>query len=95
MLVIKMLSLLCLILLGLSFAVLNSGSVHLNYYFGELDLPFALVTIVILCTGALLGLLSAGFRILRLKRENSKLQRELKLMSREKSESEAIPLDRQ
>jgi putative membrane protein len=83
MLVVKILLSVCLILLGSAFAALNAGSVHLDYYFGQMDLPFALVAIFLLSVGVLVGALVVGFKLLRLRRDNFKLRRQVKQLSGE------------
>jgi putative membrane protein len=83
MLVVKILLSVCLILLGSAFAALNAGTVNLNYYFGELDLPFALVAIALIAIGVVLGAVVVGFKLLRLRRDNFMLRRQVKQLSGE------------
>ncbi len=92
MLVIKLLLFICVLLLGSAFAALNSGNVHLNYYFGGMDLPFALVAVILLAIGALLGVLVTGIKILRLKRDNFRMRLQLKAVSKESTEPETNSL---
>ncbi len=41
--------------IGLTFAVLNAGTVELKYYLGTLSMPLALLMVITLLVGALLG----------------------------------------
>ncbi len=94
MLVIKLILFICLILLGSAFAALNSGNVHLNYYFGELDLPFALVAIALLSMGVLLGVLVVSIKMLRLRRDNFMMRRQVKQLSGEPIKPHTTSLER-
>ena len=78
----RILSAIALVLLigvGITFTVLNPQQVTLNYLLGSLQLPLAVLVVLVLAVGAVLGLLVAGFMILRLKRENRKLRRGTRL----------------
>ncbi|MGA7799685.1 MAG: LapA family protein [Gammaproteobacteria bacterium] len=83
---------LVLLLLGLSFAVLNATSVPLNYYLGEVDLPLALVVVASLVLGAILGVLVSLGIVLRLKRQVRHLRRQVQTAEKEVSNLRAIPL---
>ncbi len=58
---------------GSLFAVLNSESVSLDYYFGVQDLPLSVVLAFTLLVGALLGMLAGTKKIMGLKRKNATL----------------------
>lgn len=70
------------LLVGISFSILNSQGVHLNYYFGSWDLPLSLALMLTLGLGAILGLLGSVSVIIRLKREISKLKKGMKHVER-------------
>lgn len=89
---IRLLLFLVLILLGAAFTVLNDGSVHLDYYFGALDLSFSLILIVTLAVGALLGVLASLGTLFRMKRENAQLRRQVRLTSEEVRNLRSIPI---
>jgi putative membrane protein len=71
-----------ILLVGISFSILNSQVAHLNYYFGSWDLPLSMALMLTLGAGALLGLLGSVGVIIRLKREISKLKKNMKHVER-------------
>ena len=71
-------TLLVLILFGLSFAVLNAEPVSLNYYFGYRDIPLSMIVVLSLAGGAVIGLLVGMGTILRLKQQVGGLRRQLR-----------------
>ena len=60
--------------IGLTFAILNSSQVTLNYYVGELHLALSLLLVIVLGIGILCGILISLKSIVRLKSENSRLK---------------------
>jgi putative membrane protein len=89
---IKLLFFLFLILLGSAFAVMNTGNIQIDYYFGELDLPLPLVLIATLGIGALLGVVASLGSLLRLKHQNAELRRKASLAQEEVKNLRAIPI---
>lgn len=81
-----------LILLGISFAILNSSSVSLNYYFGHTEISLSLLLVLTLGVGALLGFLLATPSIFRLKRAQAKLKSRIKQAELEVENLRAIPI---
>ncbi len=67
-----------LVVLGLSFAVLNSQLVSLNYYFGFREVPLSMVVVLSLAAGATIGVLVSVSLLLRSKAQNSQLRRKLR-----------------
>ena len=68
-----------LFLLILSFAIVNTDPVTVRYYLGyHWEAPLVVVLLVAVCIGALVGLLSALFQVLRLRRQLAALRRELR-----------------
>lgn len=80
------------ILLGISFAVLNAEEVKLNYYFGTTSLPLSLVTVIAFAIGAILGILVSLFLILRLKSQNAKLRRTIRNAEKEVKNLRNLPI---
>ena len=74
--------LLIIIVLGLTFAILNAELVSLNYYFGTRQISLSLLMVLCLGVGVLLGLLAALFPILRLKRKNYYLKSQIKQLEK-------------
>lgn len=78
--------------IGLAFAVLNAGTVELKYYLGTLSIPLALLLVITLLVGALLGgVASVGF-ILQQRRENNRLRKRLSLIETELKNLREIPI---
>lgn len=81
-----------LMLLGISFAVLNAEPVLINFYVGSSKLPLSLLLVLALIFGVVLGLIVSLTHYIRLKRANSRLRQRLKLVEKEVSNLRAIPL---
>jgi len=78
--------------IGLSFTVLNASLVHLDYYFSSGEFPLSLLIVIALAIGALFGVLASLSAVLRVKRELSKLKKDLKLKDQEIKNLRAIPM---
>lgn len=83
-----------LLTLGLSFSLLNSTPVELNYYFGTVELPLVFALVFALAVGALLGILGMTGVAIKLKRENMRLKKIIKASEREQSQLRALSKDR-
>jgi putative membrane protein len=81
-----------LIGLGASFASMNAGTVRLDFYFVVRDVPVSLALVLTLAAGALIGMLSVGGLVVRLKHENSELRRKMRLTSEEVNNLRALPI---
>jgi putative membrane protein len=90
--VLKYLIIIAAMVLGAVFAVMNAGSVTVNYYFGSLEMWLPLLLMGVLFLGALLGVLASMGAVLRLKRENAGLKRQARLATEEVKNLRAIPL---
>lgn len=75
--------LLLIIILGLTFAVLNAEPVTLNYYFGTGKISLSLLLVLCLGVGAVLGLLVASVPLIRLKKNNYQLKSQIKRAEKE------------
>lgn len=76
--IISSLLVLIVVLLGLTFAMLNSQPVTINYYIDVSTLPLSMLTVFILMIGAFLGLSASLVFYRKYKKENRKLRRALK-----------------
>ncbi len=92
---IKLIIVLCVMVLGVAIAVTNPGNVVLNYGLGTIELPLSLVLVGALSAGAILGSLVAIGILMRLKRENSKLQRKAQADAVRVGNLSALPLKEQ
>ena len=84
--------LLLIIVIGLSFTVLNAGEVELNYYFDTVALPLAAVVLISIVLGTLLGILATLSLVFAAKAENVKLQRKVGLIEKEIKNLREIPI---
>lgn len=81
-----------LILVGVSFAVLNAAPMQINFYFTRLTLPVSLMLTLMFGIGVLLGYMLALFKYWRLKMEYRKLKNQLQLNEKEIKNLRSIPL---
>lgn len=86
---------LILILLGISFAALNAGTVELNFYIKTMTIPIAILMAMMLGIGLFLGCLFSLCRYWRLKLECNKIKNQLKLSTKEIKNLRDIPLKNQ
>ena len=70
-----------IILLGVSFAVLNAAPVPINYYFQTKQVPLSLLMAISLAVGALLGLLVMTYHHVGLRLKNKRLERKLRKLT--------------
>ncbi len=72
---------LLLFLLILSFAIVNTDPVTVRYYLGyQWEAPLVLVLLVVVCGGAIIGLIAGLLQTLRLRREIAALKREVRAL---------------
>jgi lipopolysaccharide assembly protein A len=84
--------LIVLILLGITFAVLNSDTVALHYYAGRIEMPLSLCMAMSVAIGILLGILVMLPRLFRLRVRARKLRKRLKVAEQEIENLRAIPI---
>jgi putative membrane protein len=84
--------LLLIIVIGLSFTVLNAGEVELNYYFDTTTLPLAAVVLAAIILGSMLGILATLSLVFAVKAKNVKLQRKVGLIEKEIKNLREIPI---
>lgn len=89
---IKLAIFLLFLLIGAAFAILNSQSVTLDYYFSFIELPLSVVLIAFMTIGAVLGVFACSSIMLRLKHENNSLKRKARLVNEEVKNLRTIPL---
>jgi lipopolysaccharide assembly protein A len=93
--ILTMIFYLALILLGVSFAVLNAASVPVNFYVKTFSVPISVLMTVMLGIGAIIGFLLFLSRYWRLKINYLKIKNQLKLTEKEIKNLRAIPLQDQ
>ena len=90
--IVTYLLLLIIILIGITFAVLNPTIVTMNYYIGQKTLPLSLLLVSVFAFGCFLGLLVGGWLLLKMKIKNYRLKQRLKVAEKEVQNLRAIPL---
>jgi putative membrane protein len=83
---------LILIVLGITFAALNSVPVTVHYYVGQHTFSLSLLLVLVFGGGSLLGLLVGFWLLLKLKVKNYRLTQHLKMAEKEIQNLRAIPL---
>lgn len=84
--------LVALVVIGLSFAVLNSQPVALNYYLGERDIPLSIIVVVSVAVGAVVGVVVSAGMILRLRARSARLRRQLRDAENDMEQLRVLPL---
>jgi putative membrane protein len=82
-----------LVVLGLSFAVLNAQSVSLNYYFGFREIPLSMIVVLSLAAGAVIGVLVSAGLILRMKAQTRQLRRKLRNAEKDSDQLRVLPAE--
>ena len=83
---------LIIILAGIVFAVLNSTSVELKYYFGMVQVPLSLIIVLSIISGAMLGIVASMSQLLRAKRRIARLKKSVQLAEKEVTNLRTIPI---
>ncbi|MDH5444532.1 MAG: LapA family protein [Gammaproteobacteria bacterium] len=81
-----------LMLTGIFFAVLNSQTVQLNYYFGVKELALSLLMILNIIIGTILGILVSAGHLLKARHDISRLKKNIQLAEKEVSNLRTIPI---
>ena len=81
-----------IIILGITFAILNAEPVTVHYYVGIKQLPLSFIMAITLSIGITIGLLIMGLITLRLKAEKHYLKKRLKVTEQEIENLRTIPI---
>ena len=81
-----------IVVLGVSFAILNAEPVTVHYYVGNRTLPLSLLLVLCFGVGLVLGFIVMGFKVLRLKAKNRGLRRRLRVAEQEIDNLRVIPV---
>lgn len=84
--------LLIVILMGITFAVLNPAAVTIQYYIGQKTISLSLLLVLVFTVGCLVGLLVGCWLLLKVKVKNYHLKQQLKVAEKEVQNLRAIPL---
>lgn len=79
-------------LMGAGIASLNAGEVVFDYYFSSVTLPLAVLIFVVLCFGALAGVLLSFGLVLKIRHDRSRLRKRLKLCEQEIKNLRELPI---
>ena len=79
-------------LLGLTFALMNSETVQIDYYLGSVHAPLSLVVVIAIILGAGFGVLASMGVVLGQKRELARLRKSNRLAQQEVSNLRSLPL---
>jgi lipopolysaccharide assembly protein A len=77
---------------GVSFALLNDQSVHVDLYLRDVELPLSVLMVATLLAGGVLGVLVSLFALLRRHRECARIERRLRESENELRELRRLPL---
>lgn len=81
-----------IIFFGITFAVLNSNPVSVNYYVGENELPLSWLLAIAFAIGCLVGILVGFYLLIKANLKNYRLRQRLSLAEKEIENLRAIPL---
>jgi len=84
--------LLMIMLVGLTFASLNSSIVTFNYYLGSKEIVLSLLLVGVFGIGIFFGLLVAVLLWIKAKRDNMRLKSRLKVAEKEVENLRSIPI---
>ena len=90
--ILSYLFLVLIIILGVTFATLNSEIVTIHYYISQRTMPLSMLLVIVFALGCLMGMLAATWFIIKTKMKNYRLRRQLTLAEKEVENLRAIPL---
>ncbi len=88
----KLVLVVVVLLLGLIFHLKNNQLIELNYYLGSIELSLSLLVVLVLCVGAMLGVLASLPVIIKLKRKQVKLNRQIENREKEINNLRVLPV---
>ncbi len=83
---------LILLVIGVTFALLNAAPVSFHYYFGAKELPLSILLVLSFTLGLLLAFVIMSVSILRLKAQKRGLNKRLKTVEQEINNLRALPI---
>lgn len=73
----------CVLVLGVSFAGMNSSPVVIDYYLGRGEFPLSLLLVGAFALGAVMGLIAGGFALVRARYSVHRVHRDLERAEKE------------
>lgn len=83
---------LAILIFGVTFAILNSESVTINFYLGQRSMPLSLLLVLVFTVGCLIGMVVGFWLLIKAKMTNYRLRQRLVLAEKEIENLRAIPL---
>ena len=75
-----------------TFTLLNSQPVKVNYYFGSYEVDLLIIVVLCLVIGAVLGIVAALGKVFSLKQEMSRKEKKIKIAEKELENLRSLPL---
>ncbi len=88
----KLILVFVILLIGLAFHLKNNQLIELNYYIGVINLPLSWLVVLVLFIGSMLGVLASLPIIIKLKRDKSKLERQIRNSEKEINNLRVMPV---
>ena len=89
----KLIFLMLIVFLGVSFSCLNASLVKINLYLFIYEIPLSLLLVITLGLGILMGLMVMSSAYLRLKAENLTIKNKVKWADKEITNLRALPIN--
>ena len=80
-----------LLVVGVTFALLNATPVNFHYYIGVKEIPLSILLVLSLVLGMLITFVVMSFSVLRLKAQKRGLNKRLKMTEKEIDNLRALP----
>jgi len=90
--IVNLVLILIVTLVTVTFTLLNSQPVKINYYFGSYDIDLLIVIVMALVIGALLGVMAALGKLVSLKQEMLRKEKKIKVTEKELENLRSLPL---
>ena len=90
--IVNLVLILIVTLVTVTFTLLNSQPVKINYYFGSYEIDLLIVIVMALVIGALLGVTAALGKLVSLKQEMLRKDKKIKISEKELENLRSLPL---
>jgi putative membrane protein len=90
--IVNLVLILIVTLVTVTFTLLNSQPVRINYYFGSYEIDLLIVILVALVLGALLGITAALGKLFSLRQELSRKDKKIRITEKELENLRSLPL---
>lgn len=90
--IVSLVLILVVTIITVTFTLLNSQPVKINFYFGHYEIDLLIVIVISLIIGAFLGILAAVGKLLSMKQEIMRKDKKIKIMEKEVENLRSLPL---